>query len=236
MSVYRLLPTHPAPVHSQYLPTHICTRSTGQKHHAALEIIRTPPSPRRNPRQNRLGTIRIVDQRRIHLRRHVPGRDRVHADPLARPFVAQRLGQLTHAAFTRRVRRDRDATLERQQTCHIDDATPSTGNVGIAREHVCADVATQGEDGREIDLQDFGPVVVRELVGRMATLDAAAVEQDVNLVTVGEDLGNEGFDGGRVGEVGRVDLRGALEGLDGVECGSIRSISLEHGQSKGTLR
>jgi hypothetical protein len=38
-------------------------------------------------------------------------------------------------------------------------------------------------------LEDGGPVVVGELVGRVAPLDAAAVEQDVDSVAVAEDGG-----------------------------------------------
>jgi hypothetical protein len=38
-----------------------------------------------------------------------------------------------------------------------------------------ADFAAECEDSAEVDLQDFVPVVVGELVGRMAALDASAV-------------------------------------------------------------
>lgn len=56
-----------------------------------------------------------------------------------------------------------------------------------------AHVAAERENGRKVGLYDLGPDVVGELVGRVAALDAAAVEQDVDLVAVGEDLGDEGF-------------------------------------------
>lgn len=47
---------------------------------------------------------------------------------------------------------------------------------------MCADFAAEGEDCREVYLQDFVPVVVWELVGGVAALDAAAVEEDVYLL------------------------------------------------------
>jgi hypothetical protein len=39
-------------------------------------------------------------------------------------------------------------------------------------------------------LQHFVPVVVGELVGGVAALDAAAVEEDVDGVVVGKDFGD----------------------------------------------
>lgn len=55
-----------------------------------------------------------------------------------------------------------------------------------------ADVAAEGEDRGEVDLQHGFPVVGGELVRRVAPLDAAAVDEDVDSVRVGEDAGDEG--------------------------------------------
>jgi len=49
-------------------------------------------------------------------------------------------------------------------------------------------------------------------------LDAAAVQQDVDSVAVGEDFGRQGCDGGVGGEVSGVDCRFATEFLDGLFC------------------
>ena len=55
-----------------------------------------------------------------------------------------------------------------------------------------ADVAAELEHGGEVYLEDGGPVGVREEVGWVPPLDAAAVEEDVDSVAVGEDGGGEG--------------------------------------------
>ena len=48
----------------------------------------------------------------------------------------------------------------------------------------------------------------------MSLLDAAAVEQDVYSVAVGQDAGDEGGDGGSRGEVCGIDCGFAAEGFD----------------------
>lgn len=70
---------------------------------------------------------------------------------------------------------------------------------------MCAHVAAEREDGRQVDLQDFVPVGRGELVGWVSALDAGAVEQDVDRVAVVQDLGDEGGDGRGGGQVGDVD-------------------------------
>lgn len=47
-----------------------------------------------------------------------------------------------------------------------------------------ADVAAEGEDAGEVYLEDSLPVFVGELMGGVSSLDSAAVQQDVDLVTV----------------------------------------------------
>lgn len=79
------------------------------------------------------------------------------------------------------------------------------------------DVATQREGGVEVDLEHLGEVGVGEGLGRVSALDAGAVDEEADLVAVGEDAGDEGGDGGGGGEVGGVDCCLATEGLDGVE-------------------
>lgn len=63
-------------------------------------------------------------------------------------------------------------------------------DICVSSEHVRADFAAEREDCAEVDLQHFVPVVVGELVRGVAALDAAAVEEDVDAVTVFEDLGD----------------------------------------------
>ena len=90
-------------------------------------------------------------------------------------------------------------------------------------------VSAQHEDGSEVYLEDSFPVVVWELVGRMASLDAAAVNQDVDSMAVFEDGGDEGGDGGVGGEVCSVDCCFAAEGFDGLFGGLVGCVALGMG-------
>jgi hypothetical protein len=53
------------------------------------------------------------------------------------------------------------------------DATP-------ALEHMPAHIPAKGEAGVKVDLQNLIPVLVREVLGRRATLDTAAVDEDID--------------------------------------------------------
>lgn len=55
-------------------------------------------------------------------------------------------------------------------------------------------IAAQGEGRVEVDLDDFVEVAVRESFRRVAALDAGAVDEDTDLVAVGEDARDEGGD------------------------------------------
>lgn len=88
------------------------------------------------------------------------------------------------------------------------------------------DIPAQGEDGVEVDLDDLVEVRVREGFAGVTALDAGTVDQDANLVIVGEDTGDEGgYVSGR-GQVGSVDLGFAVEGLDCLESLRVGFIAL----------
>ena len=59
-------------------------------------------------------------------------------------------------------------------------------------------------------------VAVGEHLARVTALDACAVDEDADLVVIGQDLGGQGGDLVLGGEVGRVDPYFAAELLDGV--------------------
>ena len=61
-------------------------------------------------------------------------------------------------------------------------------SVGRAGKHMCAHISAESEYRVEVYVEHFIPILVWELVGWVTALDAAAVEQDVDLVAVGEDL------------------------------------------------
>lgn len=53
-------------------------------------------------------------------------------------------------------------------------------------------ISAECKDRVQVDVQDFIPVVVGELVCGVSSLDAAAVEQNVDLVAVRDDFLDEG--------------------------------------------
>lgn len=57
-----------------------------------------------------------------------------------------------------------------------------------------ADFAAEGEDCAEVDLEHFVPVVVGELVRGVTALDTTAVQENVDVVAVFEDLWDESVD------------------------------------------
>ena len=158
------LPTHPSTINSKNLSTDIPTRPTRQKHHTALEVIRIPPSPSRDSRQNALRPLLIIHQRRVHLSRDIARRDSIDADTLGSPLVAQRLGELRNTAFARRVRRHRQPALEAEQRRDVDDRASAAVRIRVTSEHMRANLAAECEDRAQVDLQHVVPVVVGELV------------------------------------------------------------------------
>lgn len=62
---------------------------------------------------------------------------------------------------------------------------------------------------------------------RVAFLNAAAIEQDVDSVTVFQDGGDERGDGGVGGEVCGVDCGFVAEGFDGLFCGLVGGVALD---------
>lgn len=221
-----VLPRHPATVDGQDLTTDIATRSTRQEHDRALEVLRLAPPASRYPRHDLLAPRLIVHQRRIHLCCNIPRRNAIHIDALPTPLVAKRLCELRNAAFTRRICRYCDSALEREQGSDVDDATSAAIRARLARKHVGADVAAECEDGVKVDLNDFVPVVVGELVGGVTTLDSAAVEKDSNIVAVCCHFRDERGHGGLGGEVCGVDLAFAAQFLDQLPCFLVRLVAL----------
>jgi len=92
---------------------------------------------------------------------------------------------------------------------------------------VRADVAAEGEDGVEVDLEDGVPVRGGKLMGGVPALDAGAVEEDVDAVAGVEDGGDEGGDRGGGGEVGGVDGGSAAKSFDLGLCFLVCGVPLE---------
>lgn len=58
-------------------------------------------------------------------------------------------------------------------------------------EHMRGNIPAQGEGGVEVDLNDFVEIAVGESFRGVTTLDSCAVDEDADLVAVGEDTGHE---------------------------------------------
>lgn len=213
--LYIPLPTHPATINDQRVPADIRRAPTREVHDAALEVVGQAPPAGGDALADALEPLRVVEQRRVHVSRDVPGGDGVDRDAPAAPAVGERLCQLAHSAFARSVRGDVESALEREQAGKVYDAAlAARDGARLEREHVRADVAAQGEDGAQVDLHDGGEVGVREDLARVPDLDARTVDEDPDLVAVSEDFWDQARHVGRRRQVCGVDVRLAVEGLD----------------------
>lgn len=98
--------------------------------------------------------------------------------------------------------------------------------VALPREHVRPNIPAERKHGPQVDLKHLVPVGVGEAVSRMAPLDAAAVDKDVDGVAGGEELRDEGGDAGWGGEVGGNDFGAAAEVFDGGFCCCVGFVAL----------
>src|SRR4051812_20834547 len=87
------LPSHPPAIHKQYMPTNIRTGPTGKIDGRPLEVLGTPPATGRDSGRDARQPLRVVEQRRVHVRLDVAGRDGIDRDALGRPLVGEALGE-----------------------------------------------------------------------------------------------------------------------------------------------
>lgn len=195
------------------MPAHVRTGLAGQIHRRALEVLGAAPSARRDSGANAGKTLGVVEQRRVHLRFNVTWRNGVDRDTLGRPLVGEALGDLADGALGCGVGGNSEAALECEQRRKVDDAAAATGDGGgLELEHMGADVAAEGEDGVEVDLNDLelllvilfltarfqetrGTYIVEVAVGeffaRVTALDTGTVDQNANFVTIGQHLSSQ---------------------------------------------
>ena len=176
-----MLSPHPTPINSNNLPTDIGTGLARQPNNGALEILGITPPPHGNSLQDLPGTSLIIDERLVHIGPDVARRDGIDVDPLARPLVAEGLGQLRDAALGAGVRRHRQPALEGHEAGDVDDRAAMRAG---ALEHVRPKIPTQREHRAQVHLQHLAPVAERELVRGMPTLDPRAGHQDRHVVPV----------------------------------------------------
>ena len=80
--------------------------SRSEEHNGAAEILRTAPSCRRDPRENRRTATGISAERSRVVRLHVPWSNTIYIHTPARPFVRERFDQLSDRTLARGIRRD----------------------------------------------------------------------------------------------------------------------------------
>lgn len=138
------------------MSTYISTRLARQIHRRSLKVLGRPPSARGNSRADARQPLRIIQQRRVHVRLNVSRRNGVDRDALGRPLIGKRLCDLAHGALGRGVGGDCEAALEGEQRGEVDDAAATAGDGGDGEgEHFAAKVAAEREDGVEVDLDDL---------------------------------------------------------------------------------
>ncbi len=187
-------PAHPTTINRQDLAINVHTSTTRQVDNRTLEVVGRTPSASWNPLQDTPRPILIVDQSSIHLRGDIARSYAIDVDAFTRPLVTHGLRKLSHPAFAGCISRDIQAALEALEGADIDDTATFAVLVLLLGEHVRADVPAQSEDCRKVDLQYFGPVIVRELVSRVPSLNPAAVQQDVYAMTIGQHFGDQLLD------------------------------------------
>lgn len=96
-------------------------------------------------------------------------------------------------------------------------------------------ITAQRKGRIEVDLDDVVEVAVWELFRGVTSLDTGAVDENADLVAVGEDARDEGGNVGGGGEVGGVEVRFAVEGFNGGLGGLIGGVALGVDVSVGSL-
>ena len=109
------LPAHPAAVHGEDGAGDVVRGSRGEEQGCAGEVFGLTPATGRDALED-LAAARLVRLQGLGVAGgKVAGCDGVDLDALGGPFVGERLGELSDAAFAGRVGRDADAALEGEE-------------------------------------------------------------------------------------------------------------------------
>src|SRR5262249_4772467 len=123
--------------------------------------------------------------------------------------VCERFRELGHAAFRSRVRRNRDAALERKQRRDVDDLAATSGF-----DHVTSGELRKTKHAREIHFDHRGPVVFRVVDGRRAANRAGIIDENVEMTKPMERLRYELLRSFRLTQVADYRMRHAARALD----------------------
>lgn len=150
------LPSKPTSINNQDVTRNVGTGSAGQVDGCTLKVLGRAPSARWDTGADAGQPLRVVQERRVHVRVNVARSNGVDCDTLGCPLVGEALGHLPNGSLGGGVRGHGESALEGQQRGVVDDAasTPGDGG-GFETQHVPADIATEGKDRIEVDLHDL---------------------------------------------------------------------------------
>lgn len=183
--------------------------SGGQKHNRPFQIGGLAPSPRRDALQHLPLAHRVVLHAGRQWRVKVAWRDGVHVHAARGPLVGEGFRDLCDAAFTGRVRWNRDPTGETERGGDGDDFTVSP------REHVAPGQLTEFKHRGEIHLQRAIPLVERKVFGCVPRSYTMTGDQNIQPAQSLDRFGKHAAQRVAVGKVGE-QSDGSDFGSDGL--------------------
>ena len=189
--------------------------SETSKQRGAGELVHDAPAAERDRAHDLRVLDRVGEDRLGQLGAHAAGRDRVDPDAVGGPLGGQRAGQLAHARLARRVGHD---VLDREQVGAGGDVEDRPAAL---RPHQARGGLAGEEEPAQVDLEDCVPVVLADLVGRLAHVQAGAVDEDVEPPERGVRVGDHGLHAGD-----RADVDGERAGV-GAGCAQRRGLALQ---------
>src|SRR5262245_22717304 len=182
-------------------------RAGCEEENGAHDLLGLGETSHRRHLLDALDQLRLLGDPPGQGRPHSGRRDRVHADPLARPVHGERGRHVDDRALGRLIRDVgvQPATREPHDRCGVDDTAAASSG-----EHVACRLAGAEEHPRHVDRHHLVPVVERDLGGGLADRDSGVVEEAVEPAVPGDDLGKSRLDLSLVGDVHlvRVAARG----------------------------
>lgn len=211
------------PINPHITPRHPRTPLRHQKHRHPPKI-RHPPQPPQHilPWPLHPPLREPLQQALHHLRRNVPGTDRINADPPLAPLGRQAAAQLLHGGLAGVVRRAAQPAV-RDAAGHAGDERDAAAAHAV-RQHRARHRLRRRQHARHVDRQQRRARVRGEVERRVLVLDAGRRDEAVDAAVRGGDGGDERVQRGRVGHVDRVvgerRVQGEGFGLDALEGGA----------------
>ena len=127
------------------MAVYVITRTRGKKNCCAGNVFGFAPATGRYALENLTIACFVGLQRGCVSRAHVSGSDRVHVNPVPRPFVCKRLRELRDAALGRAVGGPALQGHEGRHRARVDDVRPATRAAQVRRGALWLDVRYPSE-------------------------------------------------------------------------------------------